>query len=105
MLMKTSSPICHGLLLTGALALLNVGGSSAYAQTAAPATTTTTTTTQVTPTTTSTGPVKAIGVAPANSPQDQILKSALSSDTRETLQAAMNSAPAPATAKATPAPK
>ena len=48
-------------------------------------------TTQVTPTSTApTTPAK-IGPAPANSPQKQILNSALSPETRSTLQQAMNS--------------
>jgi hypothetical protein len=61
---------------------------SASAQTAAP------TTTQVTPSSTApaTTPAK-IGPAPANSPQKQILNSALSPETKSTLQQAMNSVP------------
>ena len=43
-----------------------------------------------------TAPAKAIGPAPANTPQHQILNTALSPETRQTLQQAMNSAPAPA---------
>jgi hypothetical protein len=51
--------------------------------------------TQVGPNSAATGPVKAIGPAPANSPQKQVLDSALSSQTRQTLQEAMNSYHAP----------
>jgi hypothetical protein len=61
---------------------------AALAQTAAPGTT------QVTPTSTApaTSPAK-IGPPPANSQQAQILHSALSPETRSTLQQAMNSTP------------
>ena len=49
-------------------------------------------TTQVTPTSTAPAtPAAKIGPAPANSPQKQILNSALSPETRSTLQQAMNS--------------
>jgi hypothetical protein len=50
--------------------------------------------TQITPGATlpSGTPAKPIGAAPANSPQHQILSSALSPETRQTLQQAMNSA-------------
>jgi hypothetical protein len=44
-------------------------------------------------------PAPAIGPAPANSKQHQILDSALSSHTRQTLQEAMNSAPSAPSAK------
>ena len=55
-------------------------------------------TTEVTPgaTAPATAPAKAIGPAPANTPQHQILNTALSPETRQTLPQAMNSAPAPA---------
>jgi hypothetical protein len=79
------------LLLTAILC--SFSAIAAFAQTA-PATT------QVTPTSTApaTSPAK-IGPPPANSQQAQILHSALSPETRSTLQDAMNSAPAPAPAK------
>lgn len=54
-------------------------------------------TTQVTPTSTATGPAKPIGPPPANTPQHDIITSALSPETRQTLQKAMNSEPASAT--------
>jgi hypothetical protein len=81
--MKTSSPIRRSLLLTIALAALAVLPAGAQS------------TTQVTPGATATGPAKGIGPAPANSPQHQILTTALSPETRQTLQDAMNSVPAP----------
>jgi hypothetical protein len=84
--MKTSSPIRRSLLLTIALAALAVLPAGAQ---------TTGSTTQVTPGATATGPAKGIGPAPANSPQHQILTTALSPETRQTLQDAMNSVPAP----------
>jgi hypothetical protein len=66
-----------------------VGAVSALAQNAGSAT-------QVTPS--STAPAKGIGPAPANSKQNHILKGALSPETRQTLQEAMNSySPADAT--------
>jgi hypothetical protein len=46
-------------------------------------------TTRISPGTTA--PVKGIGPAPANSKQNHILKGALSPETRQTLQKAMNS--------------
>jgi hypothetical protein len=46
-------------------------------------------TTQVSPS--STAPAKGIGPAPANTKQNHILNSALSAETRQTLQQAMNS--------------
>jgi hypothetical protein len=49
------------------------------------------TTSQVTPTSTAPATPANIGPAPANSPQKQILNSALSPETRSTLQQAMNS--------------
>jgi len=49
------------------------------------------TATQIDPRTTTTGPAKAIGPAPANSPQKQALDNALSSQTRQTLAEAMKS--------------
>jgi hypothetical protein len=52
-------------------------------------------TTQITPGTTATAPpTKGIGPAPANTKQGKILDGALSSQTRQTLQEAMNSVPA-----------
>jgi hypothetical protein len=53
-------------------------------------------TTQISPGTTAatTTPAKGIGPAPANTKQHEILKSALSPQTRQTLQEAMNSVPA-----------
>lgn len=87
--MKTSTSILRTLLLTGGL--VSVLAFSAHAQT-------TGSTTQVTPSSTSTTPEKGIGPAPANSPQKQILSTALSPETRQKLQQAMNSYnPAPAT--------
>jgi hypothetical protein len=86
--MKTSPLICRGLLLTlvlGCMAALSAHAQSAPA-TPAPVTT------QVTPT--SPPPAKGIGPAPANTPQHQILNTALSPETRQTLQQAMNSTPA-----------
>ena len=73
------------LLLAAALCTLSA--LAATAQTApAPATT------QVTPTSTAPAtPAAKIGPAPANSPQKQILSTALSPETRSTLQQAMNS--------------
>jgi hypothetical protein len=44
-------------------------------------------------------PASAIGPAPVNSKQHQILNSALSPETRQTLQAAMDSVGSPAPAK------
>ena len=87
--MKTSSSILRAVLLTGVLVGLGTLHSSAQS---------TGSTTQVTPSSTTTTPAKAIGPAPANSPQKQILSSSLSPETRQTLQQAMNSYnPAPAT--------
>ena len=80
--MKTSSSFLRTLLLTGGF--VGFVALSAHAQS-------TGTTTQVTPTSTATAPAKAIGPAPANSTQKQILASALSPETRDTLQQAMNS--------------
>ncbi len=52
-------------------------------------------TAQISPgSTASNSPAKAIGPAPANTKQHQILTSALSPQTRQTLQEAMNSVPA-----------
>jgi hypothetical protein len=84
--MKTSSPIRRSLLLITALASLAIFSAGAQ---------TTGSTTQITPGATATGPAKGIGAAPANSPQHQILTTALSPETRQTLQDAMNSVPAP----------
>jgi len=54
-------------------------------------------TTQVTPGATAPATTtQSIGPAPASGPQHQILTTALSPQTRQTLQQAMNSAPAPA---------
>ncbi len=78
---KLRSQVMLGIVFTGLLT------ASALAQTAG-------TTTPVIPGATAVGPAKAIGPAPANSPQQQTLNSALSSQTRETLQEAMNSHPA-----------
>ena len=50
-------------------------------------------------------PTKAIGPAPANTPQNHILNGALSPQTRQTLQEAMNSVPAASTAPPATAPK
>jgi hypothetical protein len=59
--------------------------------------------THVTPTSTaSAGPTKAIGPAPAHTPQNHILNVALSPQTRQTLQEAMNSARAADSAPPTP---
>ena len=75
------------------LALLLGATVSASAQTTnAPA--------QVTPSSTAPATSAAkIGPAPANSPQKQILNSALSPETRSTLQQAMNATPPPAPAQ------
>ena len=54
---------------------------------------------------TSVGPAKGIGPAPANTKQHQILTSALSPQTRQTLQEAMNSARASDTEHPAPAAK
>jgi hypothetical protein len=68
----------------------------AFAQTSSPAK-------QITPgASAGTSPVKGIGTAPANSKQDKIIKDALSAETRQTLQAAMNSARASDTARPVP---
>ena len=76
------------LLLAALLCTLGMVSASAQTTNAAPAPT------QVTPSSTApaTSPAK-IGPAPANSPQKQILNSALSPETRTTLQQAMNSTP------------
>ena len=69
-----------------AAVLVGVVGLSAFGQVAnAP--------TQITPGATlpNGAAAKPIGAAPANSPQHQILSSALSPETRQTLQQAMNS--------------
>jgi len=47
--------------------------------------------TQISPGSTAAPPAKGIGPAAANTPQHQILTSALSPETRQTLQEAMNS--------------
>jgi len=60
-------------------------------------------TSQVVPGSVATGsPTKAIGPAPANTPQNHILNGALSPKTRQTLQEAMNSVPAESTAHPAP---
>jgi hypothetical protein len=79
--MTTTSSIWRSLLLTVALGCL--GAVFAPAQTAS-----------VTPTTPA--PAKGIGPAPANTEQHHILSAALSPQTRQTLQDAMNSFPEPA---------
>jgi hypothetical protein len=84
--MKKPSPIWRSLLLLAAMAGLAVFSAGAQ---------TTGSTTQVTPGATAPGPTKGIGPAPANSPQHEILTTALSPETRQTLQDAMNSIPAP----------
>ena len=92
--MKTflSKSIPGKVLLTGAFSC--VFALAALAQT---------TTTQVVPGSVATGsPTKAIGPAPANTPQNDILDGALSSKTRRTLQEAMNSVPAASTAHPAP---
>ena len=92
--MKTflSKSIPGKVLLTGAFSC--VFTLAALAQT---------TTTQVVPGSVATGsPTKAIGPAPANTPQNDILDGALSSKTRRTLQEAMNSVPAASTAHPAP---
>lgn len=94
--MKTflSKSIPGKVLLTGAFSC--VFALAALAQT-------TNTTTQVVPDSVATGsPTKAIGPAPANTPQNDILDGALSSKTRRTLQEAMNSVPAASTAHPAP---
>jgi hypothetical protein len=82
--MKTFFFIRRTLLLVGTLT--GVGIYTIHAQT-------TNATTQVTPTSTAAAPTKPIGPAPANSPQHQILSTALSPQTRQTLQQAMDSSP------------
>ena len=76
------------LLLALLLGALSAVSAPAQTTNAAPAPATT----QVTPTSTApaASPAK-IGPAPANSPQKQILNTALSPETRSTLQQAMNS--------------
>jgi len=78
--MNISSSLRSTFILAGALTCLCA--LTAHAQTVA---------TQVTPTSTATSPAKAIGPAPANSTQHQILSKALSPETRQTLQEAMSS--------------
>ena len=60
-------------------------------------------TSQVVPGSVATGMrTKSIGPAPANTPQNHILDGALSPQTRQTLQEAMNSVPAASTARPAP---
>jgi len=80
--MKNTSSILRTLLLTGGLVVFVAFGATAQT-TGGP--------TQVTPSSTATTPAKAIGPAPSNSPQKQILSSALSPETRQTLKQAMDS--------------
>jgi hypothetical protein len=83
-MMKTflTRPLWGEIVLTGAFSCLFA--ISALAQNASPA------------------PTKGIGPAPANSKQHQILNGALSPQTRQTLQEAMNSARAADTARPAP---
>ena len=84
--MKTCPSILRAIALSGVL--YGFCALTGDAQTA---------TSSVTPTSTATTPGKAIGPAPANSKQKEILSDALSPQTRQTLQEAMNSYdPAPA---------
>jgi len=88
-MMKTfSSRLVWGEILLAAV-FSCMFALSALAQNSSPVT-------QVGPgaTAATTTPAKAIGPAPANSKQHQILTGALSPQTRQTLQEAMNSVPA-----------